>query len=72
MANKADVAVSTNEKLFVFESLAHGLRLDGRGLLDVRKTKFSFTRSANRASAEVQLGRTRFVVSYLLELHYHI
>ena len=60
MASKSDVAVSENEKAFVFSSLAHGLRLDGRGLLDVRKTKFAFTRSANRSTAEVQLGRTRY------------
>lgn len=65
MAFSGDGAVSSNQRTFLTEALATGLRLDGRDLLDMRRLKFSFTRSANRATAEVQLGRTRCEANHL-------
>lgn len=53
-SRRADVA-SANERVFVRDALAGGLRVDGRGPLDMRAVGLTWRPGA----AEVQLGRTR-------------
>jgi exosome complex component RRP45 len=50
--------LSINEQSFVRSSLSSGLRLDGRGLLDVREVLLTFPPGTS-GSAQVQLGSTR-------------
>lgn len=51
--------LSKNDKDFILRALRSGRRVDGRRLGDMRLLRMVFSRAEGKASAEVQLGRTR-------------
>lgn len=50
---------SIPEREFTLEALKQGLRVDGRGLLDMRPVEFTF--GPELGWVECELGKTRFV-----------
>lgn len=59
MALRTGLSHSINTSAFIIDSLRIEQRADGRGLHTMRNIRLSFARSEGKASAEVQLGRTR-------------
>ena len=56
--------LSENERQFLANCLRQSphVRADGRELLQQRKIRVQFRRSESASQAEVQMGRTRYVV----------
>lgn len=52
------MTVSALERESVIRALASGIRLDGRGMQELRELKLEFS-SQNRGQVSVQLGKTR-------------
>ncbi|KAI9092148.1 ribosomal protein S5 domain 2-type protein [Phlyctochytrium arcticum] len=61
-----EVQPSTNEKQFILQALDEGLRVDGRGVHDVRK--ISFALGPQSGHAEVRLGKTRVTANVSCEI----
>lgn len=54
---------SLNEGEFLLEALKQQIRIDGRGIYDVRSIEIKF--GAEYGQVEVQLGRTRYIYIYI-------
>lgn len=57
--------VSNNERVFLLEALRKKLRVDGRGIYDLRTVKISL---GHHGYAEVQLGETRVIAIVTCEM----
>ncbi len=63
-----ELSLSSNEQLFIIQSLKQNLRVDGRSPLDYRNIEVKFGHTSG--SVELSLGQTRYAdTEYIQPIH---